>query len=338
MTDSARRVREWHDVDAKTFREDIVPSYEPAILRGAASHWPAVACGKRSPQEIGEYIKGFERGGVVESFHGEPYFGGKFFYSPDLKGFNFERRSESLRSLIDRLLSYLDAPDPPATYAGSVPMPNSIPEFGANNRLELLPASVVPRIWIGNAVTVWTHYDLSANVACVVAGKRRFTLFPPEQLVNLYVGPLDFTLAGQPVSLVDLEAPDYDRYPRFREALAHAQVAELAPGDALFIPNLWWHHVKSLDRFNVLVNYWWDDMPLWAGSPFAALAHGLLSIRHLPEPQRRAWRTIFDHYIFETGADPAAHIPPAARSVLGPLTPSTAKRMKMFILSALKGG
>src|SRR5690606_31993138 len=139
------------------------------------------------------------------------------------------------------------------TYAGSVPIPNSIPEFGAGNRLELLPASVVPRIWIGNAVTVWTHYDLSANVACVVAGKRRFTLFPPEQLVNLHVGPLDFTLAGQPVSLVDLEAPDYDQYPRFREALAHAQVAELAPGDALFIPNLWWHHVKSLDRFNVLV-------------------------------------------------------------------------------------
>src|SRR3546814_4100254 len=72
-----------------------------------------------------------------------------------------------------------------------------------------LPApDAVPRVWIGNATHVSTHYDVSSNLACVVAGRRRFTLFPPDQIANLYVGPLDVTMAGQPASMVDLAAPD----------------------------------------------------------------------------------------------------------------------------------
>jgi hypothetical protein len=335
MTPVLKQVREWRNVDVKTFSEEIAPAYQPAVLRGIADHWPAVAQGRASPQAIADYLKTFDRGSPVELFFGAPQIQGRFFYRADLKSVNFQRRKAPLAALIDRLLSYLDAQDPPGIYAGAVPIPTSVPEFETHNRVELLPPSVVARIWIGNAVTVWTHYDLSSNIACVVAGRRRFTLFPPHQVANMYVGPLEFTLAGQPVSLVDLEAPDYDRYPRFREALEHAQVAELGPGDALFIPHLWWHHVKSLDRFNVLVNYWWDDAKPWAGSPFEALVHALLSIRDLPPSHRQAWRTIFEHYIFQENEDPAAHIPEDARGVLGPLTPELAYRMKVYLMRGL---
>jgi quercetin dioxygenase-like cupin family protein len=38
-----------------------------------------------------------------------------------------------------------------------------------------------------------------------------------------------------------------------------AMEAELSPGDAIFIPMGWFHHVEALERFNVLVNYWWDE-------------------------------------------------------------------------------
>jgi hypothetical protein len=82
--------------------------------------------------------------------------------------------------------------------------------------------------------------------------------------------------------MVPLEQPDLRRYPRFQHALAAAQSAELEPGDAVYIPYFWWHHVQSLDRFNTLVNYWWDDASVQFGSPYDCLLHSFLTLRQLP--------------------------------------------------------
>ncbi|MFL6550400.1 MAG: cupin-like domain-containing protein [Povalibacter sp.] len=335
MSDIVSKTREWRHVDAATFHTEIVPLAQPAVLKGLIAHWPAVKQGLSSHHALANYLRALDHGEQIDTFNGDPQIRGRFFYQPDVQGVNFERRKRSLTELIDDVLGQATVPEPRSVYAGSVTLPQVLPEFGSQNALTLLPASVMPRIWIGNAITVPAHYDLSANIACVVGGRRRFTFFPPEQLVNLYVGPLDFTLAGQPVSMVDIEAPDLDRYPRFAEAREHAQYAELEPGDAVFVPHLWWHHVKSLDVFNVLVNYWWDDAKPWAGSPFEALVHGLLAIRELPEPQRRAWRLMFDHYVFRMGEDPAAHLPPQSLGVLGPLTSDLAGRIRLFLMHGL---
>jgi hypothetical protein len=186
-------------------------------------------------------------------------------------------------------------------------------------------------------VSVSTHFDLSENIAVLVAGRRRFTFFPPEQVANLYVGPFDFTFAGPPVSMVDLRQPDLERFPRFSEAIATAECADLEPGDAVYVPYMWWHHVESLDTFNVLVNYWWEliDRP-WQGSPFKALMHAIMSVRDLPERERAIWRTWFDHYVFGAGHDAVAHLPPQARSVLGEMTPETATAIKQWLMEALQ--
>ena len=55
---------------------------------------------------------------------------------------------------------------------------------------------VPPRLWLGNAIKVATHYDQMENIGIVVTGRRRFTLFPPEQVANLYMGPIELTPAG----------------------------------------------------------------------------------------------------------------------------------------------
>jgi hypothetical protein len=92
----------------------------------------------------------------------------------------------------------------------------------------------------------------------VVSGRRRFTLLPPEQVRNLYLGPLDFAPTPTPISLVSFRSPDFERFPRFHDALAAAEAAELEPGDALYIPSVWWHHVESIGVLNAMVNYWWS--------------------------------------------------------------------------------
>jgi hypothetical protein len=328
-------VREWRDVSAALFRDEIQPSQQPAVIRGAVRDWPAVHAGLESPRSLANYLRGFDTGASCEVMFAEPSIGGRFFYNDDLTGYNFERRPERIAGILDRLLGLIDVDSPPAVYLGSVPMPASLPGFARDNASKLLDPGIIPRLWLGNRVTVQTHYDVSSNLACVVAGRRRFTVFPPEQISNLYVGPLEFTLAGQPISMVRLENPDHERYPRFRSALAQAQVADLEPGDALFIPYMWWHHVQSLDAFNALVNYWWDDSPPWNGSPFEALCHSIMAVHSLPPHKRAIWHKVFEHHVFEADGDPVAHLPPARRGIQGRLDQRIAAHIREWLLQAL---
>jgi hypothetical protein len=188
---------------------------------------------------------------------------------------------------------------------------------------------------MGTPTRIAAHNDFPQNLACVAVGRRRFTLFPPEQFRNLYLGPVDNTPAGRAISMVDLHQPDPDRHPRFAEAMRHARVAELAPGDAIHIPSMWWHHVEGLDPFNVLVNYWWRETPRWMGQPQEALNHALLAIRDLPAHEKQHWRDVFDYYVFNNGDETIAHIPEEGRSVLAPLTPESAGRIRAFLLRQL---
>jgi hypothetical protein len=330
-----RRVREWRDVDPATFKNEILPQNEPAVLKGLLKDWPAVQAGLNSDRALCDYIKRLDAGRPVETLLGEPSINGRFFYTNDLSSVNFVRRSEKISDTLETLLMHVDDADPPAIFIQSASIPEYLPKFSDENAIDLAHPSAIPRIWVGNSVTVTTHYDISDNIACVVGGRRRFTLFPPEQIRNLYVGPIHFTLAGQPVSMVSLEEPDLIRYPRFEQALATAQVAELEAGDAIFIPYFWWHHVKSLERFNVLVNYWWDSAEFKFGSPYDCLLHGFLTVRHLPASQRAAWRAVFDHYVFQTDADPVAHLPPERRGALAEMTPELASHIRSALLKRL---
>jgi hypothetical protein len=331
----AAAIRELRDVTAIQFREEILPGHEPVVLRGLVAGWPAVRAGRESPQAMASYLRSFDTGASADTMFGDPSIDGKFFYNDELTGHNFQRRPQRIVDSLDRLLALLEDPAPPSLYVGAVPTPSSLPAFTRDNSIDLVAANVAPRVWIGNRVTVQTHYDISYNIACVVAGRRRFTLFPPEQLENLYVGPLEFTLAGQPISMARLDRPDFERFPRFREALTHARTAELEPGDALFIPYMWWHHVESRERFNVLVNYWWDDTPAWQGSAFEALLHGILAVKSLPPGKRDIWRKMFEHYVFQDGGDPVAHLTQRQRGIQGPASPQLADIIRAQLVHTL---
>jgi hypothetical protein len=331
-------VRELRGVSAASFNDEIVPAQEPVVLRGAVADWPAVRAGRESPQAIANYLRALDNGTPADTMIGAPAIAGHFFYNDDLTGHNFERRPLRVAEVLDRLMQLLDQPQAESIYVGSVPTPKNFPAFTRDHAMPLLDPGIVPRVWFGNRVTVQTHYDISSNMACVVAGKRRFTLFPPEQIANLYVGPVDFTLAGQPISMVKLENPDFERYPRYREALAAAQGAELEPGDALFIPYMWWHHVQSRDSFNVLVNYWWEETPLWQGSPFEALLHGILSVKNLSPRKRAIWQNMFQHYVFQQNGDPVAHLTQRQRGIQADANPRLAEYIRQQLINLLSRG
>jgi hypothetical protein len=308
-------------------------SAQPVVLRGHVAHWPAVEHALAGDAQIADYLTGMDSGAAGTRMRAPAEAGGHFFYGPDVRGHNFVREPVTVSAMIADLLA-APVDGAPALYMGAASLPVGLPEFSSANPPPGVPESAVPRLWLGNAVEVQTHFDVSENLACVVAGRRRFTLFPPDQTRNLYPGPLEHTLAGQPVSMVRLGANDERAFPRFAEAAAAAVTAELEPGDAIYIPPLWWHHVQASARFNVLVNYWWDANPL-AGSGLEAMVHGMLAIRALPEPTRAAWRDLFDHFVFGPDAVPPAHLPPHAHGIQGPLSQDTARTLRAFLLGAL---
>jgi len=331
-------VREWKRVDAKLFNTEIVPLNRPAVLRGLVNHWPAVAAGRESPQALGELVRRYSKEQPIGVYLGEAKIRGRFFYGDELQGFNFTQQPMPLGELVTRLLQGMEGIQGSALYAGAVPVAEHLPELLASHTLELLE-SAIPRLaslWIGNRTRIAAHFDESHNVICAIGGRHRYTLFAPEQLRNLYFGPLDRSPAGTPVSLVDLAQPDYLRFPRFRTALEHAEVAELDPGDALYLPSYWIHHAESLDTFGLMMNFWWHVAPRQLLSPFFTLMHSLLTIRGLTPAERAAWRAMFEVYAFQPDSDPAQYIPEAARGVLDPLTPSQAQQLIVMLQESLE--
>lgn len=307
-------------------------------MRGLASDWEIVSAGRANPDRALQLVVDMDSGIPTEVMVAPASERGRFFFGPDMRGFNFSREKASLSHLIERLREFASVPEPMAMYAGATEMARHLPGFAERHPLPLVRhMGAVARIWLGNATQVATHFDLSDNIAVVALGKRRFTLFPPDATPDLYVGPLNITLAGQPVSMVDPMKPDRRRFPKYGAAEDKALFADLEPGDAIYIPTLWWHHVTADAPLNILVNYWHNDAS--RGGGFLALVHAMLAIREQSEAQREAWRVWFDHFVFGAESAKAAdHLPLHARGVNGPASPERDEQMRRFIVQVLSSG
>lgn len=316
--------------------EKVILSTQPLAMRGLVADWPMVSAAAKSSDHVLDYLGQFDSGRPLTAMLGSPDIDGRIFYNDDLTSFNFDYARIGLQEVFTRLRESQSATKPPMVYVGSTNIDNWLPGFRDENDLGLDDYSPMASIWIGNRSRVAAHYDFPTNIACSVAGRRRFTLFPPDQLNNLYVGPIDMNPAGQPISLVDFSNPDYEKFPRFKEALKVAQTVELEPGDAILIPSMWWHHVESLSDVNVLVNYWWRSTPYYLGGPLNVLQHAMLGLKDLPPEQRDIWRDIFDHYVFNPSEENMAHIPKEARGVLNKIDETTAANIRTLLMSKLK--
>ncbi|HVI05150.1 MAG TPA: cupin-like domain-containing protein, partial [Sphingomicrobium sp.] len=239
------------------FWAEILPSGRPAVLRGIARDWPLVIAAGEDAHKAMLLLEAGANARLAKVLRADPAEEGRFHYGKDTQSFNFIRGEGNIAGVLAGLREQETSYRPFAIAAQAMDAELFFPGFAQTHPMPLVPPVAAPRLWIGNAAKVATHNDPIENVAVVAAGRRRFTLFPPSAEPDLYMGPQDPTPAGAPISMVHVTAPDFDRFPRFASALEVAQVAELLPGDAVFIPRDWFHHVEALDRFNVLVNYWW---------------------------------------------------------------------------------
>ncbi|MFA6220260.1 MAG: cupin-like domain-containing protein [Erythrobacter sp.] len=305
---------------------------EPAIVRGLAAGLPVVNAAREGDGSLLRYLADLARPVGLSALHASPQVEGKFGYTRDLSGFNFTRHETTFQDFVTGLLegSFADG----AIAVQGVQADRAVPGFAQANAIPLLPEGGEFRLWLGTRAEVAIHCDPAPNVAYVAGGRRRFTLFAPEEIGNLYMGPFDPVPNGTQISLADPLAPDLDRFPRFAQALEHSLSAELEPGDAIFIPTGWYHHVQALGALNLLVNYWWRG-PGDGPSPWDALMHGFMAIRTLPPAERRVWRAMFAHYIFEDSGDPGAHIPASFRGILAQATPQMLASMRQSILRSL---
>lgn len=326
-------IEEYRDTGQPIGLGEIVGRERPLILRGLCKDWPIVGLARQSDTSFAKALAELDNGTAVDTLLMPTSEQGLIGYNAELDGFNYQHYRVSVTEVLRRLASYSRQPDPPGVAMQSALISACLPGFLDRHALSFLHAGIEPRLWIGNQVTTPAHFDAFHNIAVVVCGSRRFTLLPPEQVRNLYIGPLDFAPTGAAISMARLDRPDDPRFPRLKEALANAQVADLQPGDAIYIPPVWWHHVVSLDRLNALVNYWWRPNTLDGRVPesgLGCLMHAILSFKSLPPAERAAWKTLLDHYVFGD-EDPAVHIPEAHRGILGTLTPEDVAKAKDVI-------
>ena len=315
------------------FEAEVLPRFEPLVLRGLVAHWPGVQVAAQGDAALTDWLRGHASPADVDAVMLPPDQGRRIGYRDGVgPGFNFLRNRLPLGDLLNQIQRYTAFRHAPAVAAQSALLADCAPGLVATHMLDLVDSSAAPaRLWLGNAITTPAHVDESHNLACVVGGERRFLLYPPEAVSHLSVGPLGQGPAGTPITLVDPDATP--TAPGQREAHALAREALLGPGDAIYIPPLWWHHVASQRPLNLLINFWWRAPQ--AASGLDALLHTLLALQDLPEAERAAWRTLFEHWVFSATPERFAHLPPGLRGLHDGVKPEQAAAVRAVLREKL---
>lgn len=313
---------------------------QPVILKGLVKDWPLVRAGQESSEKVMTLLEQHYSERPMLVYKGASEIKGRFGYNESCTGFNFSSERSTIPEVFNAIRGQLPDPEHDYLYINSLRLDEGFPELSLTHQLvfehsEFNNNQPLAKIWLGTESVAAAHFDQPRNIACCVLGKRRFTLFPPDQVHNLYPGPLSPTPGGQVVTLADLSRPDFKRFPRLIHALENAYIADLEPGDGLYYPSMWWHEVEAFDRFNAMVNFWWMTAAPYLGSPMDALLHAMMSLRDRPAGEKNAWQVLFDYYIFGDAQQVRNHMPPECHGALASMDDTQARRMRALLLRNL---
>jgi lysine-specific demethylase 8 len=223
------------------FQAEYVRPRRPVLLRGVSERWPARAWTLDHlahrfasasvpvlPTRNGRVVVDPRRGLVRHDIA----FGD---YAAALRSGD---TVECLTARADELPEEFERALPPPAYSQDAPW--------RVMKCWLLPAGTVSDL----------HFDLADNLHTVIFGAKRFTLVHPRQSAGVYPNRLVDSIPNG--CQIDIEDPDFDRFPKLADV--HPLVADLEPGDTLYIPRRWWHHGRTVE-LALSVNHWWARGP-----------------------------------------------------------------------------
>jgi hypothetical protein len=105
--------------------------------------------------------------------------------------------------------------------------------------------------WHGFGTLTKPHTDSMENMMCVLEGYKNFTIVSPYDRDFVYPGHNGLPDNYSPIEFV---APDYEKYPLFRNA--RIKTVHIAAGDCLYLPAYWWHQVGSSPGVSIGVATW----------------------------------------------------------------------------------
>lgn len=331
---SPKTISVLESIEQSVFINEYLTPGKPVVIRGLVSQLPVVKAAKRSNDAFLEYLTAHYVGGRIRfmTLANDAY----YFYNEDYSGFNFERKIGSYEQFLNAIRDASPVNAPNRVSLQSAPLKDHFPNLLGEYQMPLFDSAIEPRIWLGSAGKINSHFDDANNIACVISGKRTFTIFPPEQIENLYLGSLQITPGGAPISLAKLHEYDQQKFPKMKEAIKYSLSIELYPGDAIFIPALWWHHVESHEGVNGLINYWQGgsiENPQEL-SGLDAILFGLISLSKLPESEKLAWKTMFDHIVMKSEGQ-FDYVPDKIKGVLGEMNTASKQNIVNWLASKL---
>mgnify|MGYP006075369189 FL=1 len=320
--------------------DQLFSQNQPVILKGLVKDWPLVKLGQQSAAKVMAELELHYSKKPMLVYKGAPDIQARFGYNKSYTGFNFEAKKSTIPEVFDSIRSQLTQDVHDYLYVNSLRFDEGFPKLNQTHQLafdhnEFEQNQPVSKIWLGTESVAAAHFDQPKNIACCLVGKRRFTLFPPNQIGNLYPGPLNPTPGGQVVTLTNLSQPNFTRFPRLKEALANAYIVDLEPGDALYYPSMWWHEVEAFDRFNAMVNFWWMAAEPYLGNPMDVLTHAMMSLRDRPIKEKEAWKALFNYYIFDDNEIVREHMPPESHGALATMTEDQTRRIRAMLRNNL---
>ncbi|WP_211472070.1 cupin-like domain-containing protein [Collimonas humicola] len=230
------------------FQKYFMARERPVKIAGALGHWPAM-----QKWSLDYFQEKFGDESVrVECFEA----GQRGPGNNSAQGYLKNQRIQKLK--LGELIQILRDQPELMYYMASHPFRKSFPGLRedlpahpyARRHIRRIPgAQMGSYLWIGPKGTHSPmHIDPMPNFLTQVIGRKKVYLFPSEQVrKNLYIGQFEratYTVADL-FSPVDMENPDFDKYPNFRYCTPYEVVIE--PGESLHIPRNWGHCVISMD-------------------------------------------------------------------------------------------